>query len=187
MNQYIITEEVAEIIETALESDEHCKKCPYEGGGFNQGALSLLRECPYQQPEQFTSQKKNYHGGECTCNKFVNCHDCRDAFSYKEQDVKELGILRNILALQKESDDEIRKDEREKVICCARCPCKEPDCEDFCKHFQPQDNLMVVIKGGNLIESREALEHHFGRHDTCKSERTNCPFCKEELRQKAGE
>ena len=48
MNQYIITEEVAEIIETALESDEHCKKCPYEGGGFNQGALSLLRECPYQ-------------------------------------------------------------------------------------------------------------------------------------------
>jgi hypothetical protein len=48
MNQYIITEEVAEIIETALESDEHCKKCPYEGWGFNQGALSLLRECPYQ-------------------------------------------------------------------------------------------------------------------------------------------
>ena len=48
MNQYIITEEVAEIIETALESDEHCKKCPYEGWGFNQSALSLLRECPYQ-------------------------------------------------------------------------------------------------------------------------------------------
>ena len=116
MNQYIITEEVAEIIETALESDEHCKKCPYEGGGFKQGALSLLRECPYQQPEQFTSQKKNYHGGECTCNEFVNCHDCRDALSYKEQDVKELGILRNILALQKESDDEIRKDERDKVL-----------------------------------------------------------------------
>jgi len=39
---------VAGIIETALESDEHCKKCPYEGGGFEQGALSLLRECPYQ-------------------------------------------------------------------------------------------------------------------------------------------
>jgi len=48
MNQYIITEEVAEIIETALESDEHCKKCPYKGWGFNQSALSLLRECPYQ-------------------------------------------------------------------------------------------------------------------------------------------
>jgi hypothetical protein len=48
MNQYIITEEVAGIIETALESDEHCKKCPYEGWGFNQSALSLLRECPFQ-------------------------------------------------------------------------------------------------------------------------------------------
>lgn len=27
-----------------------------------------------QQPEQ----KKNFNGGECTCDKFVNCHDCRD-------------------------------------------------------------------------------------------------------------
>lgn len=60
--------------------------------------------------------KKNYFGGECTCNKFVNCHDCRDAFSYKEQDVKELGVLRNILALQKESDGEIRQAERGKVL-----------------------------------------------------------------------
>jgi len=77
--------------------------------------------------------------------------------------------------------------ERDKIICCARCPCKEPDCEDFCKHFQPLDNLMAVIRDGDLIESREALEHHFGRHDTCKSERTRCPLCKEELRQKAGE
>jgi hypothetical protein len=77
--------------------------------------------------------------------------------------------------------------ERDKIICCARCPCKEPDCEDFCKHFQPLDNLMAVIRDGDLIESREALEHHFGRHDTCKSERTRCPVCKEELRQKAGE
>jgi hypothetical protein len=77
--------------------------------------------------------------------------------------------------------------EREKIICCARCPCKEPDCEDFCKHFQPTGDLMAVIKDGDLIESREALEHHFGRHDTCKSERTRCPLCREELRQKAGE
>jgi len=78
------------------------------------------------------------------------------------------------------------QNEREKIICCARCPCKEPDCEDFCKHFQPQDNLISIIKGGNLIKSREALEHHFGRHNTCKSERTDCPLCMEELRQ-AGE
>ena len=28
---------------------------------------------------QFSKQKKNYFGGECTCNKFVNCHDYRDA------------------------------------------------------------------------------------------------------------
>jgi hypothetical protein len=76
--------------------------------------------------------------------------------------------------------------ERDKIICCARCPCKESDCEDFCKHFQPLGNLMAVIKDGDLIESREALEHHFGRHDTCKSERTRCPLCREELRQ-AGE
>jgi hypothetical protein len=35
---------------------------------------------------QFAAQKKNYHGGECTCNKFVNCHDCRDAFtSYQSE------------------------------------------------------------------------------------------------------
>ena len=77
--------------------------------------------------------------------------------------------------------------EWDKIICCARCPCKEPDCEDFCKHFQPTGDLMAVIKDGDLIESREALEHHFGRHDTCKSERTRCPLCREELRQKAGE
>ena len=76
--------------------------------------------------------------------------------------------------------------EWDKIICCARCPCKEPDCEDFCKHFQPTGDLMAVIKDGDLIESREALEHHFGRHDTCKSERTRCPLCREELRQ-AGE
>ena len=76
--------------------------------------------------------------------------------------------------------------ERDKIICCARCPCKEPDCEDFCKHFQPTGDLIAVIKDGDLIESREALEHHFGRHDTCKSERTRCPLCREELRQ-AGE
>jgi len=78
------------------------------------------------------------------------------------------------------------KSERDKIICCARCPCKEPDCEDFCKHFQPTGDLIAVIKDGDLIESREALEHHFGRHDTCKSERTRCPLCREELRR-AGE
>ena len=48
------------------------------------------------------------------------------------------------------------------------------------------DELVAVIKSGNLLESREALEHYFGRHDTCKHERTGCPFCREELRQ-AGE
>jgi len=114
--------------------------------------------------------------------------------SMSEKDVKEL--FRKEIAKWKDEDplfmayvygqEAGRKDERGKIICCARCPCKEPDCEDFCKHFQPLDNLMSVIKNGDLIESREALEHHFGRHNTCKSERTRCPLCKEDLR-KVGE
>jgi hypothetical protein len=47
MNQYIIDEELVEAVETALKSDEHCKKCPYEGGGFKQGVTSHLRSHPY--------------------------------------------------------------------------------------------------------------------------------------------
>jgi len=46
--------------------------------------------------------------------------------------------------------------------------------------------LLSCIKSGNIIEAREALEHLFDRHNTCKSERTRCPLCREELR-KAGE
>ena len=46
--------------------------------------------------------------------------------------------------------------------------------------------LLSCIKSGNIIESREALEHLFNRHNTCKSERIRCPLCMEELRQ-AGE
>jgi len=71
MNQYIITEEVAGIIETALESDEHCKKCPYEGGGFEQGALSLLRECPYQ-----SEWDCPVCGGGLMCHRWCIDRDC---------------------------------------------------------------------------------------------------------------
>lgn len=46
MNQYIITEEVVELIEGQLKN-ESCKKCPYEGGGVNSGILSFLRSNPY--------------------------------------------------------------------------------------------------------------------------------------------
>jgi hypothetical protein len=105
-----------------------------------------------------------------------------------------LKIKKSVVIMSTKGDkmDTVRsrpyQSKRDKIICCARCPCKEPDCEDFCKHFQPPDNLISVIKDGDLIESREALEHHFGRHDTCKSERTRCPLCREELRQgKVGE
>jgi hypothetical protein len=82
---------------------------------------------------QFKERKKNLYGGECTCNKFVNCHDCRDTFSSQ-------------------------KSEREEI-------------------------LLSCIKSGNIIEARETLEHLFDRHNTCKSERTRCPLCREELRQ----
>jgi len=42
-------------------------------------------------------QKKNYFGGECTCNKFVNCHDCRDAFSFTKSERDK--VLDNIMEL----------------------------------------------------------------------------------------
>lgn len=42
---YIITEELAELIESQLQN-QHCKKCPYEGAGVNSGILSMLRSRP---------------------------------------------------------------------------------------------------------------------------------------------
>ena len=45
--KYTLTEEEIECVETALKSDEHCKKFPYEGDGFNQGVISFLRSHPH--------------------------------------------------------------------------------------------------------------------------------------------
>jgi len=57
---------------------------------------------------------------------------------------------------------------------------------DFQSQSERETILLSCIKSGNIIEAREALEHLFDRHNTCKSERTRCPLCREELRQ-AGE
>jgi len=44
--EFIITEELAELIEGQL-TNESCKKCPHEGGGVNSGIKAHLRTRPH--------------------------------------------------------------------------------------------------------------------------------------------
>lgn len=41
--------------------------------------------------------------------------------------------------------------------------------------------LDVFQQQYTLIEAREVIEHIYGRHTTCKSERINCPLCVKEI------
>lgn len=43
--EYLLTEEEVEIIEDHLKN-EHCRKCPYEGGGVKSGILHFIRSHP---------------------------------------------------------------------------------------------------------------------------------------------
>ena len=52
--------------------------------------------CPLPIHNDFQNQKKNYFGGECTCNKFVNCHDCRDTFSSNQNRREYCGVMKEV-------------------------------------------------------------------------------------------
>lgn len=46
------------------------------------------------------SGKKNYFGGECICNKFVNCHDCRDTYAWSQKPEEQpLSTIKSTLKL----------------------------------------------------------------------------------------
>jgi hypothetical protein len=42
---FVITKEEVEIIEDSLQND-HCRKCPYEGGGIKSGIKAFIRSRP---------------------------------------------------------------------------------------------------------------------------------------------
>jgi len=41
-----------------------------------------------------------------------------------------------------------------RTVCCASCPCRQPDCEDLCQHFNPPANVREKV----LDEAIDALE-----------------------------
>jgi len=72
--EYIVTEEgLAELDKYFIEHKDSLFKIAWKNFKDN-----------HIRPYNPQAGKKNYFGGKCTCNKFVNCHDCRDAFSSQQ-------------------------------------------------------------------------------------------------------
>jgi hypothetical protein len=84
MNQFIIDEELTELIEDCLHN-VNCKPCPYEGGGIKSGILAHLRSHPYNpQAEQ----------GLWTADELIQ-HEKMAADAAREKVLDELGKVLN--------------------------------------------------------------------------------------------